>query len=67
LKPTICRRHRPQRTNSIAKKCVAGKGGFPVGGGLFTETGAALYSYGNNHVNGNNGNDGSFTGTIGQQ
>jgi hypothetical protein len=40
---------------------------FNNGGGLFTETGGALYSYGNNHVNGNNGNDGSFTGTVGQQ
>jgi hypothetical protein len=36
-----------------------------TGGGLFTESGATLYSYGNNSVNGNNGNDGSFTGTIG--
>jgi hypothetical protein len=36
-----------------------------TGGGLFAESGATLYSYGNNSVNGNNGNDGSFTGTIG--
>jgi hypothetical protein len=40
---------------------------FNNGGGLFTETGGALFSYGNNHVNGNNGNDGTFTGTVGQQ
>jgi hypothetical protein len=40
---------------------------FNNGGGLFAETGGTLYSYGNNHVNGNNGNDGSFTGTVGQQ
>jgi hypothetical protein len=40
---------------------------FNNGGGLFTENGGALFSYGNNHVNGNNGNDGTFTGTVGQQ
>jgi hypothetical protein len=40
---------------------------FNNGGGLFTETGGALYSYGNTHVNGNNGNDGAFTGTVSQQ
>jgi hypothetical protein len=40
---------------------------FNNGGGLFAETGGALFSYGNNHVNGNNGNDGTFTGTVGQQ
>jgi hypothetical protein len=38
---------------------------FNNAAGLFTENGATLYSYGNNSVNGNNGNDGSFTGTIG--
>jgi hypothetical protein len=32
--------------------------------GLYTTNGGMLYSYGNNSVNGNNGNDGSFTGTI---
>jgi hypothetical protein len=40
---------------------------FNNGGGLFTETGGALFSYGNNHVNGNNGADGTFSGTVGQQ
>jgi hypothetical protein len=40
---------------------------FNNGGGLFTTNGGALFSYGNNHVNGNNGNDGTFTGTVGQQ
>jgi hypothetical protein len=40
---------------------------FNNGGGLFTENGSTLYSYGNNSVNGNNGNDGSFTGTVGLQ
>jgi len=35
--------------------------------GLFTTNGGTLYSYSNNHVNGNNGNDGTFTGTISQQ
>jgi hypothetical protein len=40
---------------------------FNNGGGLFTAGGGTLYSYGNNHVNGNNGDDGSFTGTVGQQ
>jgi hypothetical protein len=40
---------------------------FNNGGGLFTESSGALYSYGNNHVNGNDGNDGTFTGTVGQQ
>jgi hypothetical protein len=40
---------------------------FNNGGGLFTENGSAIYSYGNNRVNGNNGNDGTFTGTIGQR
>jgi hypothetical protein len=35
--------------------------------GLYTVNGGALYSYGNNHVNGNNGNDGSFNGAVGQQ
>jgi hypothetical protein len=29
--------------------------------------GCTLYSYGNNGVNGNNGDDGSFTGTVGLQ
>jgi hypothetical protein len=38
-----------------------------TGGGLFAENGGTLYSYGNNSVNGNNGNDGTFTGTVGQQ
>jgi hypothetical protein len=37
------------------------------GGGLFTENGGALFSYGNNSVNGNNGHDGTFTGTVAQQ
>jgi hypothetical protein len=37
------------------------------GGGLFTVSGGTLYSYGTNSVNGNNGNDGSFTGTVGMQ
>jgi hypothetical protein len=40
---------------------------FNNGGGLYTLNGGALFSYGNNHVNGNNGNDGTFTGTVGQQ
>jgi hypothetical protein len=40
---------------------------FSNGGGLFSESGGTLYSYGNNSVNGNNGNDGSFTGTVGLQ
>jgi hypothetical protein len=40
---------------------------FNNGGGLFSESGGTLYSYGNNSVNGNNGNDGSFTGTVGLQ
>jgi Right handed beta helix region len=40
---------------------------FNNGGGLYTTGGGTLYSYGNNHVNGNNGNDGTFTGTVGQQ
>jgi hypothetical protein len=40
---------------------------FNNGGGLYTTGSGGLYSYGNNHVNGNKGNDGSFTGTIGQQ
>jgi hypothetical protein len=40
---------------------------FNNSGGLFTTTGGTLYSYGNNDVNGNNGNDGSFTGTVSQQ
>jgi hypothetical protein len=35
--------------------------------GLYTTNGGTLYSYGNNSVNGNNGNDGTFTGTVGQQ
>jgi hypothetical protein len=34
------------------------------GGGLFTVSGGTLFSYGNNSVNGNNGNDGSFTGSV---
>jgi hypothetical protein len=34
-------------------------------GGLHTASGGTLYSYGNNSVNGNNGNDGSFSGTVG--
>jgi hypothetical protein len=33
--------------------------------GLYTTGGGTLYSYGNNSVNGNNGHDGSFTGTVG--
>jgi hypothetical protein len=37
---------------------------FSNGGGLFSENGGTLYSYGNNSVN---GNDGTFTGTVGQQ
>jgi hypothetical protein len=37
---------------------------FSNGGGLFTENGAALLSYGDNSVN---GNDGAFTGTVGLQ
>jgi hypothetical protein len=40
---------------------------FNNGGGLYTVNGGTLYSYGNNKVNGNNGNDGTFTGTVGQQ
>jgi hypothetical protein len=40
---------------------------FNNGGGLYTTGGGTLYSYGNNSVNGNNGNDGAFTGTVGQQ
>jgi hypothetical protein len=40
---------------------------FNNGGGLFTTNGGTLYSYGDNSVNGNNGNDGGFTGTVGQQ
>jgi hypothetical protein len=40
---------------------------FNNGGGLYTTGGGGLYSYGNNKVNGNNGNDGSFTGTVGLQ
>jgi hypothetical protein len=40
---------------------------FNNAGGLFAESGATLYSYGNNSVNGNNGNDGTFSGTVGQQ
>jgi hypothetical protein len=40
---------------------------FNNGGGLYTTSGGTLYSYGNNKVNGNNGNDGSFTGTVSQQ
>jgi hypothetical protein len=40
---------------------------FNNGGGLYTTGGGTLYSYGNNSVNGNNGNDGAFTGTINQQ
>jgi hypothetical protein len=35
--------------------------------GLYTTNGGTLYSYGTNSVNGNNGNDGTFTGTIGLQ
>jgi hypothetical protein len=33
-------------------------------GGLNTSSGGVIYSYGNNRVNGNSGNDGSFTGTL---
>jgi hypothetical protein len=40
---------------------------FNNGGGLYTTNAGTLYSYGNNRVNGNNGNDGTFTATIGQQ
>jgi hypothetical protein len=35
--------------------------------GLYTVNGGTLYSYGNNSVNGNNGNDGTFTGTVALQ
>jgi Right handed beta helix region len=52
---------------SNAGMLVSNSNVFNNGGGLFSENGAALYSYGNNHVNGNNGNDGTFTGTVGQQ
>jgi hypothetical protein len=37
---------------------------FSNGGGLYTTGGGTLFSYGNNSVNGNNGNDGSFTGSV---
>jgi hypothetical protein len=40
---------------------------FGNAAGLFAESGGALLSYGNNSVNGNNGNDGTFTGTVSQQ
>jgi hypothetical protein len=40
---------------------------FNNGGGLYTVNGGTLYSYGNNSVNGNNGKDGTFTGTVSQQ
>jgi hypothetical protein len=52
---------------SGAGMLVSNSSVFNNGGGLFTENGGALYSYGNNHVNGNNGNDGTFTGTVSQQ
>jgi hypothetical protein len=52
---------------SGAGMLVSNSNVFNNGGGLFTTGGGTLYSYGNNHVNGNNGNDGTFTGTVGQQ
>jgi hypothetical protein len=52
---------------SGAGMLVSNSNVFNNGGGLFTTDGGTLYSYGNNHVNGNNGDDGSFTGTVGQQ
>jgi hypothetical protein len=52
---------------SAAGMLVSNTNVFNNGGGLYTTGGGGLYSYGNNHVNGNNGNDGTFTGTIGQQ
>jgi hypothetical protein len=52
---------------SGAGMLVSNSNVFNNAGGLFTQSGGALYSYGNNHVNGNNGNDGTFTGTISQQ
>jgi hypothetical protein len=52
---------------SGAGMLVSNSNVFNNGGGLFTENSGALFSYGNNHVNGNHGNDGTFTGTVGQQ
>jgi hypothetical protein len=40
---------------------------FNNGGGVYTTGGGTLFSYGNNSVNGNNGNDGTFSGTVSQQ
>jgi hypothetical protein len=34
------------------------------GGGVNASSGGVIYSYGNNRLNGNSGNDGTFTGTL---
>jgi hypothetical protein len=52
---------------SGAGMLISSTGVFNNSAGLFTTGGGVLYSYGNNRVNGNNGNDGSFTGTVGLQ
>lgn len=35
-----------------------------VSGGVISGSGGVIYSYGNNRLNGNNGNDGTFTGIL---
>jgi hypothetical protein len=52
---------------SAAGMLVGNSKVFNNAGGLFITNGGTLYSYGTNEVNGNNGNDGTFTGTISRQ
>jgi len=51
-------------TGANAGMLVGASSIFNNAGGVFTSTGGVLVSYGNNRLNGNNGNDGSFSSTM---